>query len=210
MKNKSPLTKGHYIALTIALVFIFGSSIAYASQFVKIDLSKADEYVNEQIAKKKALLGEKSAPSEAISKDVYEELANEASLSGAKREALLGLRNKNYHGMKNGQFLREAYIAVGKLSGSQKRITLEQACEILQSKGEGTTWAKQFVNIAGAPDILIMNIDPSYIFFLDESGDNAIWLNSSYAKLITYDSKGNKKETDLVPLIAKETAAAPT
>lgn len=208
MPKPPPWRRPILLLCVLVLLLLLSAALSQTSRYQRIDLSTADAYVQRRIDEKNVRLGRTLTAQSTPYPDFYQALADEASLTGEKRDALLRLRESKYHGM-DGTFCREAYMLADRLPADQPRLTLEQARALLANPPTDLPLVQAFVEAAGPPDFMVTNLLlPYWIFFLDEDGDEVIRTDSVNATYIRYDAQGNEQSTiDLDGLPVPATSA---
>ncbi|REK69152.1 hypothetical protein [Paenibacillus paeoniae] len=92
--------------------------------------------------------------------------------------------------MRPGVWLREGLIIVGELAQDQKRVTLEEIKEKLETYTDDETIKKQLNQMAGAPDWLGGGDVGRVIYYLNDAGTDAIHFSYGVISYVHQDSDG--------------------
>lgn len=194
-----------FTIIIISTLLLLVSSVAYASQYLKMDFSNIDDYVRNQEAKKAAALGATEMPE---NQDFYTECLKKA-ITQEQKDAIEKLKKDTSVGY--GEYKRDALMIIGVLPKGQRRLTLEEARQVV-NETHGTDDVNvilgRFNAIAGAPDFVGGSGMTRTIYFLDDNRTELIYVFS--AKLIGYstiDTNGKRISNPLFGTFAPSTSA---
>lgn len=184
--NKRTIT---FCLIAFTLLVIAYTSITYASQYLKIDLGKADDYVQSEISKKADHLGATPA---VPNTDFYDECIKNAK-SQDQKEKISALKADKSLGI--GIWKRDALLIIGKLPNNQKRMTLDEAKQIVMSNKAIPDIIDMFNRSAGAPDFEGGSGISRTVYYTDETKKNAIYLVNDRFIYVTTDKSGKQVPT---------------
>jgi|GEM_PF-1336839 len=132
--------------------------------------------------------GEQSIPS-----DFYDFCIKKAK-NQTQIEELTKLKDDRTHGI--GYYKRDALIIIGELPNNQKRLSLAQAENLINSKNNSREIIADFNKIAGAPDFEGGSGMTYTYYFLDDKHSEAVYvLGDSLFSYIKYDDDGKKMQS---------------